>query len=74
MGRLPAFTQTVPDDAKRFRSMSPEERLTLFFELCDLTDSIVNNRPQPGRLREPNLRSAEADALWRRLMATARRG
>jgi len=72
MGKLPAFTRAVPDDAERFRSMSREERLALFFELCDLTDSIVNNRPEPGRLREPNLRSAEADALWRRLMAATR--
>ncbi len=74
MGKLPAFTRAVPDDAERFRSMSSEQRLALFFELCDLTDSIVNNRPEPPRLRAPNPRSAEADALWRRLMATTRRG
>ncbi len=52
----------------RFRGMSPEQRLTLFFELCDLTDSIVDARPDAERLRAGTPRSAESEALWRRLM------
>lgn len=49
--------------------MTPAERLALFIELCDLTDSIVAGRPDADRLRAPTPRSDEALATWRRLMA-----
>ena len=68
MGAVPNFVDDVPDDVERFRAMSPTERLRLFFELCDLTDSVVNERPNAHRLREPTPRSRESIELWRRLM------
>lgn len=53
--------------------MTPEERLEIFIQLCDLTDSIVNGRPDAERLRAPVPRSPESEALWKRLM-DAKRG
>jgi hypothetical protein len=67
MSRSP-IVPTPPDDTERFARMSPEERLSLFLELCDLTDGIVANRPDAERIRRGTPRSAEAEALWRRLM------
>lgn len=60
-------------ETSRFTAMSPEQRLELFLELCDLTDSIVNARPDAFSLRAPHPRSTEAEALWRDLMRRARR-
>jgi hypothetical protein len=54
-------------DTERFANMTPEERLRLFVEVCDLADSIVRGRPDAERLRAPTPRSPEAEALWRRL-------
>jgi hypothetical protein len=62
-----------PDDADRFANMSVEERLQLFLELCDLTDSIVNARPNRDALRRPTPRSASSEAVWKRLMTGAPR-
>jgi hypothetical protein len=56
------------DDRLRFVRMSPEERLALFAQLCDLTDSIHAGRPNRAALRAPAPVSAEALALWARLM------
>lgn len=67
--RAPAHPES---DAERFASMTPEERLALFIELCDLADSIVNARPDREALRAPTPRSAEAEALWERLMQRRR--
>ena len=53
--------------------MPPAERLDLLFQLCDLTDSVVNARPNCEQLRKPHRRSADAEALWRRLMLASRR-
>jgi hypothetical protein len=61
------------DDRERFAAMTPEERLEIFIQLCDLTDSIVNGRPDAERLRAPVPRSPESEALWKRLM-DAKRG
>jgi hypothetical protein len=41
--------------------MTPEERLAVFVELCDLTDSIVNARPDA----EPPARAGRALARER---------
>lgn len=60
------------DDLERFRAMTPEERVALFFELCELTDSIVRARPDADRLREPTPRSPESEALWKRFMERRR--
>ncbi len=64
-----SLSRAEVDDTERFRRMSPEERLRLFLELCDLTDAIVGSRPDQRRLRERHPRSAEALATWRRLMS-----
>lgn len=61
------------DDVRRFAEMTPEQRLALFLELCDLTDSIVRDRPDVEALLAPTPRSKEAEALWQRLMDEARR-
>lgn len=61
------------DDVARFARMTPEERLSLFLELCALTDSIVRHRPDAEALRAPTPRSPESEALWLRLIAEARR-
>ena len=75
MGKIPPFaTAKLDDDVDRFRRMSPEERLALFLELCDLTDGIVNGRPDAAALRGRTERSPEAEALWRRLMTRTRHG
>lgn len=65
---VPRFVQTAPDDTARFAAMSPEERIALCLELCDLADSVVSGRPDSAALRRPHPRSAESLALWRRLM------
>jgi hypothetical protein len=65
---LPAFVENEDRDTERFARMTPEERLALFFELCDLMDSIVEGRPDPAALRAPTPRSAASEALWQRLM------
>jgi hypothetical protein len=55
-------------DTARFARMSPEERLALFVQLCDLTDSVQAGRPDPASLRAPTPISIEAAALWTKLM------
>jgi hypothetical protein len=70
MSRGPAFAFVeLDDDTERFARMTPAERLTLFLELCDLTDSIVEARPDAEALRSGTPRSTDAEALWKRLMA-----
>lgn len=72
--RVPAFARSdATPDVERFARMTPEDRLALFLELCDLTDSIVRARPDEDALRSPTPRSAESEALWRRLMESYRR-
>lgn len=58
------------DELRKLRAMSIEDKLALFLELCDLSDSIVNARPDWEKLRAPTRRSAESEALWKRLMKT----
>ncbi|MDF1565854.1 MAG: hypothetical protein P1V51_22655 [Deltaproteobacteria bacterium] len=70
---LPAFVPPE-DDTERFVRMTPEERLALLFELCDLTDSIVSARPGEAKLRAPTPRTESSLALWRELMQRARDG
>jgi hypothetical protein len=66
---LPAYVDPNAEaDTLRFASMTPEERLALFLELCDLTDSVQRGRPDSAALRQEQPRSAEALALWARLM------
>ena len=65
-----ALSDPTADDEEtaRYARMSPEERLELFLQLCDLTDAIVRGRPDGHALRAPTPRSPESLALWARLM------
>lgn len=69
-----AAAEEEQDDVGRFAAMSPEQRLALFLELCEVADSIVRYRPDAAAIRAPTPRSEEAVALWHRLMERARRG
>ncbi len=62
------------EETARFARMTPEERLELFLQLCDLTDAIVRGRPDAHALRAPTPRSPESLALWARLMERNGRG
>jgi hypothetical protein len=62
-----------PAGSSRFSAMTPEERLQIFVELCDLTDSIVRNRPDADHLRAAAPLSAASEATWQRLVQEARR-
>lgn len=67
--RVPPFAEPPgADAAERYAAMSPEVRIALCLELCDLTDSVVSGRPDSDALRQAHPRSVESLALWRRLM------
>jgi hypothetical protein len=68
---LGASAEHGQDD--RFARMTPEERLEVFVQLCELTDSIIRHRPDAERLRSPTPRSPESEALWQRLIAGKQR-
>lgn len=72
IGRL--AEEGAGDDRARFARMSPEERLALFLELCELADEIVRGRPDADAIRAPTPRSPESEALWARLMRRGRHG
>ena len=59
-------------DTERFARMTPEERLALFLQLCELTDAVTRGRPDADALRAPTPRSPESEALWQRLIARSR--
>ena len=48
--------------------MTPERRLELFLELCELTAAVQRERPNRDALRRAQSPSPEALALWARLM------
>ena len=52
--------------------MTPAQRLELCLQLCDVTDSIVNARPDRDRLRAATPLAPETEALITRLIAEAR--
>jgi hypothetical protein len=68
---LGELSTSIDEDTRRFASMRPEERLALFFELCDLTDAIQAGRPNRDALRMTQSRSEESLALWAVLMSRA---
>jgi hypothetical protein len=61
-------------DTERFAGTTPELRLRLFLELCDLTDAIQRGRPDVHRLRAGTPLGPEAELLWQRLIRQARDG
>jgi hypothetical protein len=70
--RVPGFEEDRSLDTERFARMTVEQRLSLFLELCDLTDSIQRDRPNVLELRRGTPLSAEA--VWQRLIHQARHG
>lgn len=62
------------DDRDRYAAMSPEQRLDIFLEVCELARTILEERPDRERIlaeNEPMPRAAEA--AWLRLVREARR-
>jgi hypothetical protein len=55
-------------ETARYARMTPEQRLALFLQLCDLTDDVQRGRPDRSALRAPAPLDAEALALWAQLM------
>jgi hypothetical protein len=62
------------DDTLRFARMTPEQRLALFFELCELMDAVQADLPNRQALRAPHPLSEESVTLWAKLMRRARHG
>lgn len=55
--------------------MTPEERLEVFAEVCELARTILEERPDRARvLQESEPMPAAAEVAWRRLIAQSRRG
>jgi len=62
-------------DLERYRAMTPNQRLEIFVEVCELADAMLRDRPDRDRVlayQEPL--SEEAERTWRRLVAEARSG
>lgn len=56
------------------RSLSPEERLQMFVEACELATAILRERPDAREvLDNPEPLSPESEARWLGLIAEARR-
>lgn len=73
MGIARFIAAASKQDAK-LAPLTPEAGIALCLELCELTDAIIDGRPNAEALRQPHPRSAEALALWQRLMKAARDG
>jgi hypothetical protein len=60
------------DDRDRYAAMTPEQRLACFAEVCELGRTILEARPDRGRiLAENEPMSPAAEAAWRRLVREA---
>jgi hypothetical protein len=61
------------DDRDRYAAMTPEQRLAIFEEVCELARTILEEHPDRARiLRENEPMPVTADATWRRLVRQAR--
>lgn len=61
------------DDADRYARMTPDERLSIFVDICELAESILDGRPDRERiLAENEPMPPAAEAAWRRLIARSR--
>lgn len=74
--RAPKWMDSVDDlsDTARFAAMTPNERLEIFVEVCDLAHSILSERPDAEEVlaRSEPLEPA-AEQTWLRLVSEARR-
>ena len=63
------------DDRDRYAAMTPEERLAVFVEVCELARTILEGRPDRARvLADVEPMPPEAEAAWKRLVVESRRG
>ena len=63
------------DERARYAAMSPEERLEVFAEVCEVARTILEHRPDRARiLQDSEPLPPAAEATWRRLVAEARGG
>jgi hypothetical protein len=61
------------DDRDRYAAMTPEERLDVFVDVCELARTILEARPDRARiLSEVEPMPAAAEATWLRLVREAR--
>lgn len=62
------------DDRARYAAMTPEERLAIFADVCELARTILEERPDRQRILSGNEPlPAHAEATWLRLVREARR-
>lgn len=62
------------DDRDRYAVMTPEERLRVFVEVCELARTILDDRPDRARiLAENEPMPPMAEASWLRLVRDASR-
>jgi hypothetical protein len=62
------------DDRARYAAMTPEERLVVFVDVCDLARTILEGRPDRRQiLAENEPMPPAAETTWRRLVREARR-
>ena len=62
------------DDRELYAAMTPEQRLEIFVEVCELARTILEDRPDRERiLAENEPMPPAAEAAWLRLVREARR-
>ena len=64
----------IVDDCEQYAAMTPEERLRVFVGVCELSRTILQDRPDRARiLAETEPMSPAAEATWLRLVHEASR-
>jgi hypothetical protein len=74
--RIPPWVEhaDVLDDAARYSAMTPEQRLAVFVDVCELAETILAGRPDRAEVLEAHEPMApRAEAIWQRLVAESRR-
>jgi len=62
------------DDRERYAAMTPEDRLAIFADVCELARTILEERPDRARiLAENEPMPPAADETWLRLVRESRR-
>ena len=70
--RLPRWVDAPP--ASDIAALTPNERLELFVQACNLTTEILRGRPDAREVLERRVPlSPESERLWLRLVAEGRR-
>jgi hypothetical protein len=62
------------DDRERYASMTPEERLAVFVEVCELAEAILADRPDRKEvLAHVDPLPPDAERTWQRLVRESMR-